>query len=187
MVEEEGGAVVDGVELAVPDEEVGIARGAVDVLDEGVEPDEERGFVGRGGVASGRIRFRDTASTFDWRIRASGLTGGRAYRVQLTVDGHAFDVASARADYDGVLSAAGRLFTFKDHVCMGATSDAPVPIDGAHRIGIVIKDDGAARSGGGDGGGVTGARSGTAPCSGNGDGDFAARLSELRELQFTGT
>ena len=139
------------------------------------------------GVARGMIWFRDTASTFDWRIRASGLTGGRAYRVQLTVDGHAFDVASARADYDGVLSAAGRLFTFKDHVCMGATSDAPVPIDGAHRIGIVIKDDGAARSGGGDGGGVTGARSGTAPCSGNGDGDFAARLSELRELQFTGT
>src|SRR3546814_3319619 len=35
-------AVVDQVQLAVPHQQVGVARGAVDVGDQGVEPDDRR-------------------------------------------------------------------------------------------------------------------------------------------------
>src|SRR3546814_9534811 len=35
-------AVVDQVQLAVPQQQVGVARGAVDVGDEGVEPDDRQ-------------------------------------------------------------------------------------------------------------------------------------------------
>ena len=48
VVEVERRAVVDQPELAVPDQQVGVARRAVDVGDEGVEPDDARGELGVG-------------------------------------------------------------------------------------------------------------------------------------------
>ena len=42
MVEVQRGAVVDQIEPAVPHQQVGVARRAVDVADEGIEPDDAR-------------------------------------------------------------------------------------------------------------------------------------------------
>lgn len=145
------------------------------------------------GVPDGMVWFLDSGPTFDWRVRAQGLTEGRAYRVELIVDGQPFDVASARADTTGVLAASGRLLAFTNRVCVGATNGAPIALGGQHDIGVVVKNDGAAPSGGapapgGNVGGLTGSPNGDAgPCSGNGDGDFTARLSELETFRFTGT
>ena len=50
MVEVERRAVVDEPELAMPDQHVGVARGPVEVGDEGVEPDDARGELGIGRV-----------------------------------------------------------------------------------------------------------------------------------------
>lgn len=139
------------------------------------------------GVAAGMFWYSHSGTTFDWRMNASGLTSGRAYRVQLSVDGQPFDVASARADTTGALIASGRLFAFMDQVCMGATQRPSLPLSGRHVIGVVVKNDGAPRSGGQSSSGVTGNSGSAAACSGNGDGDFGAALSELHDIQFSGT
>jgi hypothetical protein len=141
------------------------------------------------GVAAGMFWFSHSGTTFDWRMSASGLTSGRAYRVQLSVDDQPFDVASARADATGALIASGRLFAFMDQVCMGASQRPSLPLSGRHVIGVVVKSDGAPRSGGqsSGGGGLTGNSGSAASCSGNGDGDFGAALSELHDIQFSGT
>lgn len=55
VLPKEGGAMVDEAEGAVPEKEVGVAGRAVDVGEEGVEPDDQRGFGGRGGVAGGGV------------------------------------------------------------------------------------------------------------------------------------
>ena len=47
VVEVERGAVVDQPEVAVPDQQVGVAPAAVDVGDERVQPERPRGDVGR--------------------------------------------------------------------------------------------------------------------------------------------
>ena len=70
VVEEERGSVIDGVELAVPDEQVSVARGAVDVEHKGVEPDEERGFVGRSGVARGGIEHGGAGQKVEAEVEA---------------------------------------------------------------------------------------------------------------------
>ena len=46
VLEVERGAVVDQPELAVPDQQVRVARGAVDVGGQGIEPDDAGGEVG---------------------------------------------------------------------------------------------------------------------------------------------
>ncbi len=185
---------------AAPNDSVQADSAAASVLPAGtvgldsiplVQKDEHFAVLPPGpGIASGMVWFRDSGQTFDWRVRAQGLARGRAYRVQFTVDDRPFDVASARADSAGTIRASGRLFSFADRVCMGGSSQPGIPLRGAHLMGVAVKGDGAQRSGGGsdDGGGLTGTRSagGVASCSGNGDGDYAARLSELRLLQFTG-
>ena len=55
VLPEEGGAVIDGSQALVPDEEVGVARGAIDVGSEGVKLDQKRGFSGSCEVACGGI------------------------------------------------------------------------------------------------------------------------------------
>ena len=70
VVKEEGGAVVDGVELTVPDEEVGIARRAVDVLREGVEPDEHGGFIYGRGVARGGVEHGGAGEVVESEVEA---------------------------------------------------------------------------------------------------------------------
>jgi cellulose synthase/poly-beta-1,6-N-acetylglucosamine synthase-like glycosyltransferase len=139
------------------------------------------------GEPAGTFWFRPSGTTFDWRMRATGLTSGRAYRVQLSVDGQPFDVASRRADSTGALIASGRLFAFMDQVCMGASQHPSLPLTGHHVIGVVVKNDGAPRSGGQTGSSLTGSSGSTVACSGNGDGDFGAQLSELHNFQFSGT
>ena len=139
------------------------------------------------GDPSGMFWFASSGTTFDWRMRATGLTSGRAYRVQLVVDGQPFDVASRRADSTGALIASGRLFAFMDQVCMGASQHPSLPLTGHHVIGVVLKNDGAPRSGGQTGSSLTGSSGSTVACSGNGDGDFGAQLSELHNFQFSGT
>jgi len=139
------------------------------------------------GEPSGMFWFTASGTTFDWRLRAAGLTSGRAYRVQLSVDGQPFDVASRRADSTGALIASGRLFAFMDQVCMGASQHPSLPLSGQHVIGVVVKNDGAPRSGGQTASSVTGSSGSMVACSGNGDGDFGAQLSELHNFQFSGT
>jgi hypothetical protein len=139
------------------------------------------------GDPNGIFWYKSSGATFDWRMRATGLTSGRAYRVQLSVDGQSFDVASSRADPTGALIASGRLFAFMDQVCMGASQHPSVPLTGRHVISVVVKSDGAPRSGGQTGSSVTGSSGSTVACSGNGDGDFGAQLSELHNFQFSGT
>ena len=70
VMEEERGAVVDGVEPAMPDEEIGVARGAIDVEHEGVEPDQQRGFVGRGLVARGGIEHGGAGEIVEGEVEA---------------------------------------------------------------------------------------------------------------------
>jgi hypothetical protein len=60
VVEVEGGAVVDQPQPSVPDEQVRVPRGAVDVRDERVEPDD-LGRAVRVGVRVGRGRERQRA------------------------------------------------------------------------------------------------------------------------------
>jgi len=72
-------------------------------------------------------------------------------------------------------------------VCMGASQHPSLPLTGHHVIGVVVKNDGAPRSGGQTASSVTGSSGSTAACSGNGDGDFGAQLSELHNFQFSGT
>ena len=139
------------------------------------------------GDPTGMFWFLSSGPTFDWRMRASGLTSGRAYRVQLSVDGQSFDVASSRADSTGALIASGRLFAFMDQVCMGGSQHPSIPLAGHHVIGVVVKNDGAPRRGGQTGSSVTGNSGSSAACSGNGDGDFGAQLSELHTFRFSGT
>src|SRR6185312_2869734 len=139
------------------------------------------------GDPTGMFWFVSSGPTFDWRMRASGLTSGRAYRVQLSVDGQSFDVASSRADSTGALIASGRLFAFMDQVCMGGSQHPSIALAGHHVIGVVVKNDGAPRRGGETGGSVTGSSGSSVACSGNGDGDFGAELSELHNFQFSGT
>ncbi|HEX5178330.1 MAG TPA: glycosyltransferase [Gemmatimonadaceae bacterium] len=139
------------------------------------------------GDPTGMFWFVSSGPTFDWRMRASGLTSGRAYRVQLSVDGQSFDVASSRADSTGALIASGRLFAFMDQVCMGGSQHPSIALAGHHVIGVVVKNDGAPRRGGETGGSVTGSSGSSVACSGNGDGDFGAALSELHNFQFSGT
>jgi cellulose synthase/poly-beta-1,6-N-acetylglucosamine synthase-like glycosyltransferase len=139
------------------------------------------------GVAAGMFWFSHSGTTFDWRMNATGLTSGRAYRVQLSVDGQPYDVASARADSTGALIASGRLFAFMDQVCMGASQRPSVPVSGQHVIGVVVKNDGAPRTGGQSSSSLTGNGGSTSACAGNGDGDFGAALSELHDIQFNGT
>ncbi|HKV50461.1 MAG TPA: glycosyltransferase [Gemmatimonadaceae bacterium] len=153
-----------------------------------VEKDAQLSPVSQGpGVAAGMFWYAHSGATFDWRMIASGLTGGRAYRVELSVDGQPYDVASARADASGALIASGRLFAFMDQVCMGVSQRPSLPLTGRHVIGVVVKNDGAPRSGGQSSGGVTGNSGSAVACSGNGDGDFGAALSELHDIQFSGT
>jgi len=45
VVKEECCAVVDQVELAMPQQQVGILRGAIHILREGIEPHRQRCFV----------------------------------------------------------------------------------------------------------------------------------------------
>ena len=55
VMEEERRAVIDEVDLAMPEKQVRISRGAVDVLGKSVEPDGERSLCGRGFVTRRRI------------------------------------------------------------------------------------------------------------------------------------
>jgi hypothetical protein len=74
-----------------------------------------------------------------------------------------------------------------DQVCMGASQRPSLPLSGTHVIGVVVKNDGAPRSGGQSSSSLTGNSGSAAACSGNGDGDFGAALSELHDIQFSGT
>ncbi|HKB53317.1 MAG TPA: hypothetical protein VKD22_04900, partial [Ramlibacter sp.] len=125
-------------------------------------------LAARPGSATGTFWYAHSGATFDWRMTATGLTSGRAYRVQLSVDGQPFDVASVRADSTGALVASGRLFAFMDRACMGASQHPSVPLAGQHVIGVVVKSDGAPRSGGQSGGSLTGNGAPSPACSGNG-------------------
>jgi hypothetical protein len=74
MVEEESCAVVDKVKLAVLDEQVGVARGAIDVLSECVEPNSHRGDLGRGDIASGSVEHKGAGEIVEGEIQAAALT-----------------------------------------------------------------------------------------------------------------
>ena len=54
VLEAQAGAVVDGPQVAVPDEQVGVPRAAIDVGDVGVEPDDPRRQI-RGWLLDDRI------------------------------------------------------------------------------------------------------------------------------------
>ncbi|HEU4642664.1 MAG TPA: glycosyltransferase [Gemmatimonadaceae bacterium] len=143
--------------------------------------------VAPGGQApSGMLWYTPSGHTFDWRLRASNLTPGRAYRLELTVDGAPYDVASARADESGALSAAGRLLSFVDRVCMGATYRPATPLAGTHVIQVGVKDDGAPGRGSDPGSSPTGTGGPPLQCSGNGDGAFGFRLFDVGAIRFSG-
>ena len=49
--EVKGCAVIDKIELLLPAEQIGVARGAIKVGDEGIKPDDAVGELGRDGMA----------------------------------------------------------------------------------------------------------------------------------------
>lgn len=152
-----------------------------------VAKDDRFGLVPAGSdVPVGVFWYLPSGDTFAWRLSASHLPPRRAYRVQLTVDGRPYDIASARADDGGALDASGRLLAFADGVCMGSTYQPRVPITGTHVIQIGVKDDGAARSGNDPSGAPTSAGGPPLPCTGNGDGQFGFRLLEMESIHFSG-
>ncbi len=69
MLVVERGAVVDQVEPAVVDEQVGVARGAVDVRHQGIEPDDLGGEVGRGRIVLARRVGLRAAEEFDAEVQ----------------------------------------------------------------------------------------------------------------------
>ena len=69
-MEEERGAVIDGVQLAVPHEQVRVARGAIDVEHEGVEPHQKRSFGRRRGIARGGVEHRRAGEVVESDIKA---------------------------------------------------------------------------------------------------------------------
>ena len=48
-------SMIDEIEFAMPHQQVGIARRAIDILREGVEPYRQRGFLGADGVSRGNV------------------------------------------------------------------------------------------------------------------------------------
>jgi len=70
VVEVEGGAMVDEVGFAMPVEKVGVAGGAVDVEDEGVEPDGEGGGAGIGLVAGSGVEHGGAGEVVEGKVEA---------------------------------------------------------------------------------------------------------------------
>jgi hypothetical protein len=70
VVKVECRAVIDEVKLTMPVEEIGVARGAVDVEGEGVEPDGERGDVGVGFVARCGIEHRGAGEIIEGQVES---------------------------------------------------------------------------------------------------------------------
>lgn len=137
----------------------------------------------------GTFYFRPSGSVFEWFVFAQGLRGGRAYQVELNVDGTVgYAIASSTADSTGRLGAHGAFDEFADRLChRGDDSYAPPhSMAGPHEIDVRVKDDGSPSGGNLLGRSLTSPSANGVPCIGNGDGSFAYRLFAQHAIQFRG-
>jgi hypothetical protein len=119
--------------------------------------------------------------SLEWYVRAQHLLPGRAYRVDLTVDGRdIYSVGHGRADGAGILTAHGVLVRFTDQYCISTPTEAQ-PLAGAHQIAFAVKSDGAG-SGAASAGSPLTDPARELPCDGNGDGNFEYWLVTPRPI-----
>jgi hypothetical protein len=133
--------------------------------------------------------FRPAGSVFEWFAFAHGLRGGRAYQVELNVDGAAgYAIASARADSTGRLGTHGALEEFADRLCHRGDNSFTPPhsMAGPHEIDVRVKDDGSPSGGNLLGRSLTSPSANAVPCIGNGDGMFDYRLFSQHAIKFRG-
>ena len=78
VMEVERRAVVDQPELAMPDQHVGVARRAVEVGDEGVEPDDARGELGIG-LAGERVEGERAGQVVEAEVECRALARIRSW------------------------------------------------------------------------------------------------------------
>jgi hypothetical protein len=154
-VDVEGGALVDQVEPLVPEEEVGVAGGAVDVREIGVEPDDRRGEGGVGSGRYGRVVAEGAGEEVDGEVEAgAGLDQGLDLGVGLGaaedgVERGEGDVGDGQAE--GAADRAGDELGDED---LGALAGAAELEDvGAEVVGL---DDGRQRAALAQGGDVAG-------------------------------
>jgi hypothetical protein len=114
---------------------------------------------------------RTSTLSLEWYVQAVHLQPGRAYRIDVTVDGHSiYSVGNGRADASGKMTAHGILPRFADQYCV-STPTVPQSLAGQHALSVAVKSDGAGTGSASAGSPLTDPGR-EFPCDGNGDGQF---------------
>jgi len=109
--------------------------------------------------------------TLEWFVHLQHVLPGRAYRVDMTVDGQRiYSIGSGHASGGGTITLHGVLHRFEDRYCV-STPTLPQPFVGRHSVAIGVKSDGAGSGSPSQGDPLTDPGRDFS-CDGNGDNDF---------------
>lgn len=138
------------------------------------------------GGATGEVVYEPSGSAMHFVLRASSLSPGRRYVLEIQADTTTYSVTSRVPDATGSLVIDTTLTRFEEGVCVGTNYRAPRPVKGHHSIRFRLKRDGSPASG--EMPGLPRSAPGAQlACPGNGDGNYDYALLENEIAVFTGT
>jgi len=122
-------------------------------------------------TVSGTATAAQPDGQIEWYLHGERLQAGRAYRVEVSVDGrNTYSLGNGRANGLGRLTLHGILTSFADRYCVSAPTPRS-PITGQHTISFALKADGSGTGAASEAAMLTDPTD-TYPCNGNADGDF---------------